>query len=172
MAFPSNASWYTTDPDIGLQPINDTSTTQNHAIGKRVKAKDGNGVYGAAEFIYLKGVASTAAGDIVIYDENANTTTRAVHTTAARGQCAVAMSANVASQYGWYMISGSCLVNSGANTVAAGAPVYLTSTAGQIDDAVVSTDKVDGMTTTAANGATTATFTLCQMDRPSANGNG
>lgn len=169
-AFPSNATWFHSDPDIGLQPINDTSITQNHSIGKRVRAKDAT--YGAAEFIYLKGVASTAAGDVVVYDETANTTTRAVHTTAARGQVAVAMSANVASQYGWYMISGSCLVNSGANTVAAGTPVFLTSTAAQIDDAVVSTDKVDGMTTTAANGATTSGFTLCQMDRPSANGNG
>lgn len=170
MAFPSNATWYTTSPTIGLQPINDTSTTQNHPIGTRIRGKDAT--YGEAEFIYLKGVASTAAGDLVIYDENANTTTRAVHTTAARGQCAVAMSANVASQYGWYMVSGSCLVNSGSNTVAAGAPVFLTSTASQIDDAVVSTDKVDGMTTTAANAATTTGFTLCQMDRPSANGNG
>lgn len=170
MAFPSNATWYFTAPLIGAQAINDTSTTQQHPIGLRTRAKDA--VYGEAEFIYLKGVASTAAGDVVVYDETANTTTRAVHTTAARGQVAVAMSANVASQYGWYMISGSCLVNSGANTVAAGAPVFLTSTAAQIDDAVVSTDKVDGMTTTAANGATAATFTLCQMDRPSANGNG
>lgn len=169
-AFPSNASWYLTAPLIGAQAINDTSTTQNHPIGTRVRAKDA--VYGEAEFVYLKGVALTAAGDVVVYDENANTTTRAVHTTAARGQVAVAMSANVASQYGWYMVSGSCLVNSGANTTAAGAPVFLSATAGQVDDAVVSTDKVDGMTTAAANGATTATFTLCQMDRPSANGNG
>jgi hypothetical protein len=169
-AFPSNASWYHTDPDIGLQPINDTSTTQNHVLGKRVKGKDAT--YGAAEFIYLKGVASTAAGDVVIYDEKAGTTARAVHTTAARGQCAVAMSANVASQYGWYMISGSCLVSSASNTVAAGAPVFLTGTDGNIDDAVVSTDKVDGMTTTGANAAITTGFTLCQMDRPSANGNG
>lgn len=166
MAYPS-VSFMMTSPTIGFQPIGATSTTQNHPLGTIIKAADGT--LGEGEFIYLKGVASTAAGDTVIYDQKAATTTRTVHSSAARGEIAVAMSANVASQYGWYCISGVVPVNSGSNTVAAGAKVYLTSTAAQIDDAVVATDGVDGAVTESAN---SGGFTYCLLQRPSATGNG
>ena len=45
-------------PLAGFQPIAVTDTTQNHALGTIVQAVDPT--YGAGEFIYLKGVASTA----------------------------------------------------------------------------------------------------------------
>lgn len=89
---------------IGLQDIATTSTTQNHALGMVVKAKDATLGYG--EFIYLKGVASTVVGSIVNYDDAFQT---ALDTSAVGGPSrplAVAMSANVASQYGWYQIGG------------------------------------------------------------------
>lgn len=155
-----------TFPYIGAQDIATTSTTQTCPIGTRVHAYDPT--YGEGEFIYLKGVASTVVGDMVIYDTYANTTKRAV--AGDRGPVAVAMSANVASQYGWYQISGAAVVKAG--TVLAAGNVYLTATAGTIDDAVVAGDKVDGARIKTADGTPAAGFAVVQIARPSANANG
>lgn len=151
---------------IGIQNIAVTDTTQNNLIGTIVEAVDPT--YGAGEFIYLKGVASTAVGDVVIYDQYANTTKRAV--AGDRGPVAIAMSANVANQYGWYQISGSAVVTSG--TVAAAGNVYLTATAGTVDDATVLGDKIDGARFKTANGTPSAGLAVVQLQRPSLNGNG
>lgn len=154
------------DDEFGFQPIETTDTVQKHEIGKRVKAKDPT--YGEGEFIYLKGVASTVIGDVVIYDQRANTTTRTV--AGSRGPAAVAMSANVANQFGWYQIAGSAVVK--AATVVANASPYVTATAGTIDDAVVATDKIDGARFKTADGTPSAGFAVVQLDRPALNGNG
>lgn len=157
------------EADIIVQKLDETSATQNHTLGKIIRAEDKDTTaYGAGEFIYLKGVASTAIGEPVIYDLDAGTTTRAV--AGSRGNIAFAMSANVASQYGWYQISGNCVVKTG--TVGAGALPYLTATAGTLDDAVVSGDKIDNAKFITANGTPSAGFALVQANRPSANGNG
>lgn len=153
-------------PTIGAQDIATTETEQKHVIGTIVRATDP--VYGEGEFIYLKGVASTVVGDLVIYDQYANTTTRAV--AGSRGPAAVAMSANVASQFGWYQIKGAAVVKAG--TVAANGNVYLTATAGTIDDAVVAGDKVDAARLKTADGTPSAGFAVVQIDRPAANANG
>jgi len=97
-------TWRISSHIAGLQRITDTSTTQNHPLGTVVTAKDGT--FGGGEFIYLKGIGSTVVGSIVNYDDSFTT---ALDTTAVAGPSrplAVAMSANVASQYGWYQISG------------------------------------------------------------------
>ena len=148
------------------QAIAETSTTQNLSIGTRIKAIDST--LGEGEFIYLKGLASTAIGELVIFDQYANTTTRAV--AGSRSPAAVAMSANVASQYGWYQIFGAAVIKAG--TVAANAAVYVTATAGTVDDAVVSGDKLDGARFKTADGTPSSGFAYCQLDRPSLNGNG
>ncbi len=159
MSYPTVAFRHTTL--VGAQPIGETSTTQKHPLGMVVLATDNT--YGQGEFVYLKGVASTAAGDLVAYDTANGDTQRAVHGGAATsGPCAVAMSANVASQYGWYQVAGAGPVASG--TVAADAQLYLTSTAGSVDDAVVPGDLIDGI---ASRSATSAGFTTCQLARPS-----
>jgi len=95
-------------PLIGAQPIAVTDTTQNHAVGTIVRGVDPT--YGEAEFIYLKGVASTAVGSIVTYNTSSGTTALAPVGTNKPQPVAVAMSANVASQYGWYQISGIAVV--------------------------------------------------------------
>jgi hypothetical protein len=116
-----------TGPWIGAQAFTDTRTTAEHILGTRVRGV--SPTLGEGEFIYLKGVVSTAVGDAVVFDE-AFATTRAIETS--RGQVAIAMSANVANQYGWYQVMGVATVN--AATVVADAPVSLTTTAGQLDD--------------------------------------
>lgn len=159
-------AWSFRDGYVGLQPIANTETTQQHELGTRAFAFDST--YGVGEFIYLKGVASTVVGDVVIYDEKAATTTRAV--AGSRGPAAVAMSANVADQYGWYMVNGSAVVKAG--TVAANGNCYLTATAGTLDDAVVAGDKVDGARFKTADGTPSAGFAVAQIAYPSCNANG
>jgi hypothetical protein len=92
------------DQTIGVQPIADTDTTQRHALGTIVRAVDPT--LGEGEFIYLKGVANTAVGHIVNYDDNFQTALDSSAVSGPSRPLAVAMSANVANQYGWYQISG------------------------------------------------------------------
>ena len=162
----SSSGWFFTDGWTGQQQITDTSTTQNHPIGTTVQAK--HATYGVATFIYLKGVAATSAYNVVIFDQYANTTTRAV--AGSRGPAAVAMSANVASQYGWYMIEGSAIVTCG--TVSANAPLYATANPGSVDDAVVSGDMILGMVSKTANGTPAAGQFVAQIARPCMSGLG
>jgi hypothetical protein len=157
------------EQEVIKQKLDETSTTQNFPLGKIIQAYDKDTTaYGNGEFIYLKGVASTAIGEPVIYDLDAGTTTRVV--AGSRGNVAFAMSANVASQFGWYQIAGTAVGKTG--TVASGARPYATATAGTLDDAVVSGDAIDNARYITANGTPSAGFTLLQINRPSMNGNG
>jgi hypothetical protein len=125
---------------VGLnQPIDETSTTQKHELGEEVTCKDvGSTARGFGVFKYLKGVASTAAGDAVVFDSSAHTTVRTVAATI--GDLAVAMSANVANQYGWYQVEGIAVVTSG--DVADNGLVYTTATDGSLDDAQVDSQQI------------------------------
>lgn len=154
------------NPEAGLQGIHETSTVQNHPLGLRVQAYDP--VYGVGEFIYLIGVASTVIGDLVVYDTREATSTRAV--AASRGPAAVAMSANVASQYGWYQIFGQSVVKAG--TVADNSLPYLTATAGTVDDAVVAGQQIDNARIKSADGTPAAGFAVMHIAYPAMNGQG
>lgn len=154
-------AFHTTDQLIGSQAIADTSTTQQHPLGTIVRATDPS--YGAGEFIYLAGVASTAVGSWVTY--NADDGTTALLAANAIGPVAVAMSANVASQYGWYQIGGKavglCLASFADN-----ANVYATGTAGSVDDAVVAGDRVKRAKGASAIGTPAAGQAEFEIDRP------
>lgn len=130
-------AWHITDQLIGAQAIADTSTTQRHPLGTIVRAKDDDD--GEGEFIYLKGVASTAVGSWVTYNaDDWSTTLLAAN---AVGPVAIALSANVASQYGWYQISGKA-VGKCLTQYADNARVWITATAGSVDDTSVAGDGV------------------------------
>lgn len=122
---------------IGAPAITDTDTVAKVPVGTRIWANDET--YGPGEFIYLKGVASTAVGSWVTYNQDDNTTTLLAAN--AIGPVAVAMSANVASQYGWYQIYGKA-IGKALTGFLDDANVYATSTAGSVDDAVVAGDRV------------------------------
>lgn len=132
-------AWHISDPLIGSQGIEDTETTQNHELGKIVRATDPT--YGSAEFIYLLGVASTAAGDWVTYNPDDFSTTRLAAN--AIGPVAIAMAANVADQYGWYMIHGKHPEGACLTGLAENAQVWITGTAGAVDDTSVAGDLVN-----------------------------
>lgn len=79
--------------------------------------------FGEGEFIYLKGVASTVVGSIVEYDTSFSTGLSTIAVEEPR-PLAVAMSACVASEYGWYQISGlSVMAKASDVSFAAGAIV-------------------------------------------------
>lgn len=164
MAAPTVPAFQNTSPVAGFQKINATSATQLHPEGTIIRGIDTGptvGGYGEGEFIYLKGVALTVAGDLVSYDTNLHTTTRVLDDTGDFGPVAVAMSANVASQWGWYQINGSGVVNS-TGTGAVG-QAYISGTAGQITSSVTADDAILGMKiTTAVSGGQV----IVQMSRP------
>lgn len=146
----------------GAQAIDVTSDVQKHPLGTIVTATDPT--YGQGEFVYQKGVASTVVGDCVVFNQSAGSTTRTV--AGSKGMVGFAMSANVANQWGWYQVSGVAVANVLASFASA-ADVYVTATAGSLDDAVVAGDLIAGCVSVSAIGTPTAGTALLQINRPS-----
>ena len=152
---------YTVDR-AGFQQIAVTDTVQNHPLGTIIKGVDPT--YGEGEFIYLKGVANTIVGHIVNYDAAFQT---ALNTTALAlpRSLAVSMSANVASQYGWYQIAGLAVVSkSAALSLAAGSAIASASGAAIV---VASGLIINGALVAAlASAATGVTTVRVMINRP------
>ena len=111
----------------GAQPIANTETAAKHPLGTIVRGVDPT--YGEAEFIYLLGVASTAVGSVVTYDASTFQTVLCAVGGNIPRPIAIAMSANVATQYGWYQISGVAVVKKTCTvSLAAGAAVGVLTT--------------------------------------------
>lgn len=146
----------------GAQPISETSTVKNHPLGTIIRAWDPT--YGEGEFIYLQGIGSTVVGSIVNYGANWVT---ALHTVALAGAqpLAIAMSANVASQYGWYQISGQAVVTkSAALSLAAGSAI---NAASGVATVVATGSIINGAIVAVAASAKTAVTTVRVMiNRP------
>lgn len=135
-------TWKPVDGRVGAQAITSASTTQNHPLGTIIRCRDvGTTAYGEGEFIYAKGVGSCAAKDWVGIPPDNFTLVRAV----ANGQyrVGVAMAALTASYYGWVQISGKAIGNCLTSFTDNGY-VFLTGTAGSVDDASVAGDLVFG----------------------------
>lgn len=162
MAYPT-LRWYQTTPTLGAQPIDQTSASALHNLGQRIRARDYT--YGEVEFVYLPGVASTAAGDVVVLDEKASTTARA--TQGMRGQVAVAMAAITAGLYGWYAVEGMVPVATYGGAISCGT-AFLSPTAGAIDSVEYEGEKVDGFT---IRSQPSGGFATCRLARPAANNN-
>ena len=152
------------NPIVGTQNIADTSTTQNQPLGTIVEAVDrASTAYGAGEFVYLSGIASTVVGSFVTYNADDNST--ALLAANAIGPVATAMSINVASSYGWYQIGGKA-IGKCLSGYADDGLVYATSTAGSIDDAVVSGDRVKLAKGASAIGTPSSGLAEFEIQRP------
>lgn len=162
MAYPT-LNYRQTSPTLGAQPIAQTEATAKHNVGQRIRAMDYT--YGEAEFVYLPGVASLAAGDVVVFDEKAGTTARALQ--GMRGHVAVAMAATTAGLYGWFAVDGAVPVATSAGSISCGA-AYLTTAAGSIDSVEYEGEKVDGFSIKAQP---SGGFVTCRLSAPAANGN-
>ena len=126
---------------------------------------DGNG----SVYIYLQGIASVILGDFVTY--YATTTAVAVTaraTTGSKGNLAIAMAAIVAGKFGWFQIAGLNLVAGAISGggAAAGAPAYLTATAGLIDDVDLADHRIFGLTISVVEGTPTAALCGVHMNYP------
>lgn len=158
-----SAAWSLDDQLIGYQAISDTSTTQQHPLGTIAAGR--HPTYGGGEFIYLKGVASTVVGSLVDYDLNAATSTLSP-ATGGTGQVAVSMSANVASQFGWYQIAGTAAVKA-PNAAVVGADVFmLAATPGSVDDAAVAGEQILNAKFLSTTGTPSTGLALIQINRP------
>lgn len=144
------------------QPIAEVSTTLKHRLGDRFKCYDET--YGPGEFIYLAGVASTAIGSWVTYNQDDNTT--ALLAANAIGPVAIAMAANTsATSYGWYQIYGKA-VGLALAAFADNANVYATATAGSVDDAIVAGDRVKNAKGASAVGTPSGSFAEFEIQYP------
>ena len=107
----------------GAQPLSETSTVKKHLLGTIVRGTDPT--LGEGEFIYLQGIGSTVVGSIVSYGVGFVTALDTAAATGPSNPLAIAMSANVASQYGWYQISGNAVIKKTTVAVSPGVPIFL-----------------------------------------------
>ncbi len=151
----------------GAQPIANTDTTAKHVLGTVVKANDPT--YGEGEFIYLLGVGSTVVGSMVTYNTTTYQTTLTPTTGTTDGApIAIAMSANVASQYGWYQISGNAVVKKTGVAVAPSSGLWLSGTAGRFYvTASAGKGIVGARTANLATVVTTTSTVVVTINRPS-----
>ena len=146
------------------QAFDANSTTQKHPLGLIVRAEDTASTdYGMGEFIYLKGLDSTAIGEWVTYSSDDWSTT--LLATSAIGPIAVSMSACVTGEFGWYQISGKA-VGLALASFGDGVTPYSTSTAGSIDDPVTTGDRVQRAKSASAVGTPSSGLAEFEIERP------
>lgn len=157
-------TWRISSPSpVGSQPIAETSTTQKHPLGTIVKAiNDADNSEG--EFIYLLGVASTVTGSVVEYNSSFQTGLASIALDTPQ-PLAVAMSANVGTQYGWYQIGGEAAVAKASATSFA-ADAKLGATTGLAVAAASGLVVQGAIVTTAASGASAVTSVDVMLQRP------
>jgi len=121
---------------------------------------------GPGDLIYLPGVASLLAGDIVSYDllPGAQATTRYQNVANTGRPVAVAVGAPQAGQYGWFQISGLAVVNALAGAVAGA--VMGSATAGSVASAALAGGQVLNARFSSAVGTPSAGKAYVMLNRP------
>ena len=156
---------------IGAPAITDTDTTKKVPLGTIVRAYDPT--YGEGEFIYLLGVASTEVGSLVLYNA---TTYQTALITVSNGKnkglpVAVAMSANLATYYGWYQISGNAVIKKTTVAVTPHVPIFISATAGRIKVLASAGQQILGAQTANLTTVVTTTSTVVvTINRPHTQG--
>jgi hypothetical protein len=122
--------------NIILSPLTNVDSYAINSLGQGGVDQNGK------EYIYLAGVNSTVAGDLVRFDENYQTARSEANIT---GACAVALAATITGKFGWYQVYGDATVNTNGD-VAADKALYVTASYGCVDDAAVAGDLIFGIT--------------------------
>lgn len=150
---------------LGVQPIGDINTVAQHTPGTIVRAQDPT--YGTGEFVYLKGVASTVLGNLVIWDPVANTTTLSPSTANLARPVAVAMAACTASYFGWYQFEGAAVIKKVGIAVSPNVAIYQSLTAGRVSSTASLGKQIEGARTinTASVASAVSTITVL-INRP------
>jgi len=133
--------------------VTDIDTAQRNPLGAVMQTDDGG------EYIYLGGCASLVANDWVFYDETF-TAIRMV-SSSVNGPVAIAAAAVLATQFGWFCIkspsvTGNCI----SDTFADDSQVFVTSTAGSVDDDTGAGLTVYNAISRAQGSGTTNTFQI------------
>lgn len=161
MAWKSNAN-----SPLGVSLPGTVDTAVSVPIGTIAKFFDD--AFGEGEFIYLPGVAATAAGDCVEYDlaPGAQVTVRHTNATASNSgrPVAFATAATVAATYGWYQIGGLAIINVAAGMAAGN--LFGTGTAGVLDDGADAGDQILGARCSTAIGTPSAGKSYATINRP------
>lgn len=134
--------------------------SQRYRLGTRRKDRAGR------EFIYLKGAASTAAGDFVTFDTT-GATARLV--ASAQGPVAVAMAAvNATTKFGWYCVHTGASKVSGliAASSAASSKVGYEGSTGAVGDGRLAADQIVGVRAPANAGGAAAVVDGVQLAYP------
>jgi len=129
------------------------------------KCNGQSATHGAGTFIYLKGVASTAEGSAVTYDEAGVTTLLAAN---AIGPVAIALGATIASTWGWYQIRGKAAAL-GAASSADNATVGREGADGSLGDGRAAGDEIIGAVARSATDTPTTGMIWVQLYEPSVN---
>lgn len=154
-------AWVFNENRLGQSLVGSVDAEARVPLGTILRASDP--VYGAGEFIYLAGVASTAFGTWVTYNLDDGSTTRLAAN--AIGPVGIATAATVANTFGWYQISGKA-VGLALSGYLDNALVYATATAGSVDDTVVAGDRVKNALGASAVGTPAAGLAEFEISRP------
>jgi hypothetical protein len=186
----ANPSWVFREPTVGQTPIAATTAAPSTSVNSSTVAagtlmtspgpagrstpgrlgsiaKAYHPTFGEGEFIYLLGVLSTVAGLLVNYNTSTYQTTITPNTANNEDPVAVAMSANVAGQYGWYQITGIATVLKTATQVLPGSKIYQSATVGRVMPTSASGKQILGARGANLTTVTTTTSTVVVLlNRP------
>lgn len=159
------------EQQMGMQPINAVSTTQQHPGGTLVRAYDPT--YGDGEFVYLQGAAGMAQGNVVSWSGVSGGLptwqTQLVPNTANQAvPVGVAMAPVLATQWGWFQVGGVSQVLSNGTFAAAG-PMYI-GAAGQVTSTAGAGKQIVNASGLTAVGTPSGNLILAQLNRPFAQG--
>ena len=114
-----------------VETVGSTTVTDVKApLGTIVRAVDET--FGEGEFIRLVGVASTIVGSLVTYDATTWQTALTTHVPVQARPVAVAMSACVAGEHGWYQIAGLAVIKKTAVVLNPQVTLALSATVGRV----------------------------------------
>lgn len=142
------------------QDLTAVDSSQRNELGAVVQDKAGN------EYVYLAGVASTAAGDWVLYNHvsaaDLYLTARLINTPLA-GQVAMAMGANTAATtFGWYQVRGRATgANIATDAAADGKVISESGTAGRAATGATTTKNIFGAVCIGASAANVGIAFIC-----------
>jgi hypothetical protein len=162
-------TWQIKTPILGATPITTRDAAENPAnpVGTIVQAHDAT--YKSGEFIYLKGINSTIVGSVVTYHLSTFTTALATSVVGVSNPVAIAMSACVTGEFGWYQISGLALAGK-ANTLSLAVTLPLAAASGLMI-AAATTNRLSGCVTAAVASASTLVITVpVMLSRPTTGG--
>lgn len=157
-------AYFRSDGFIGGQNIADISTTQLHPLGTVCTGTDPT--YGAGEFKYLLGVASTVVGSVVTWHPSTYQTALCPVGNSLSKPIAVAMGANVAATYGWYQISGLAVASKAATICCVAGAGIAVKTIGLISKTGSLAEIQGGVCSATASAKTGVITVLIAIDRP------